>query len=446
MARAVDETKTEAAIEAYVFGYPLVLMDATRQAMATTAPSNRLIHRCSPVGPDDRAVVRPNTDTLYSTAWLDLTQDGLVVSVPGTEGRYYVLQLLDAYSNVFASVGTRTTGTNAFTFAIMGPQCTRATCLPSSVVQLRAPTDTVWLIARLRPRGVADEGASVIQRALGLHDLSAWESGDRRPLPATCAFSDSTGGDVPPLPPPPPPCVVASMPDATFFTTMARLYCRNPPSVRPPSLDHPVTIRESGNEVAQCAMQRILCRTAPNVQVHDGWRWVLCGMGDFGSDFLLRAQTALRLLGANVPQDAVYMSTATDTQGRALVGTRDYVMRFAPGRLPPARGFWSVTLYDQAGYLVANAARKYAVSDEDTLRHEDDGSVPLFIQRDPPATGWESNWLPAPPDGGPFNLLLRLYWPCDDVLQGRWVAPPIDPSFPDPPFPCLLPETNENAI
>ncbi len=155
----------------------------------------------------------------------------------------------------------------------------------------------------------------------------------------------------------------------------------------------------------------------------NGWS-LARDLGRWGTDYDKRAAVACFGLGANLPADAVYARAAVDSDGRALDGVHRYVVHFAPGRTPPVRAFWSLTMYDERQYLVDNAAGRCVLGDRDALVRNEDGLLDLALQHDSPGASREANWLPAP--AGPFNVVLRMYWPRDEVLDGRWSPPPIE--------------------
>jgi hypothetical protein len=161
----------------------------------------------------------------------------------------------------------------------------------------------------------------------------------------------------------------------------------------------------------------------------NGWSIGVDGMGVYGTDYLQRAGVAAVGLGANLPQDAVYPMAGTDAGGQPLDGGRRYILHFPRGQLPPARAFWSLTMYDERMFFAPNKLNRYTRGSRDRLRVNKDGSLDLFIQRDSPGKAREANWLPAPP--GRFNLILRLYWPHEkppSVLDGSWKPPAITPA------------------
>jgi len=286
-----------------------------------------------------------------------------------------------------------------------------------------------WIIVRILPRGPSDTDARAIHDGLALWALNAWLSGDP-PAPNVDTTRSKPSATTPPI-------VVAAMNDKAFFSGALRLTIENPPPERdcaaPRNLCAVATgiDRQHDRNPYSAAVGAFQCITGHNeripcVPLLNDWHVGLCGIGNYGINYLLRAKTAFYLLGANIPADAVYVGASTDSTGDPLDGGHRYVMRFGPHSLPPARAFWSVTAYDADGYLIPNEAQKYAVGNRDPLCHDQDGTVPLIIQHQPPDDFWRGNWLPAPPAGVAFNLTLRLYWPCAAALDGAWTPPSIE--------------------
>ena len=421
--------------DAFVYGYPIVLMDVTERQLTSPStesafggPINQITHVGRVPTPDDRSVVQPNTDTLYSSAWLDLSSGPLVLHLPDTRGRYFVAQMLDAWTNVFAAPGTRTIGSAPLDVAIVGPRWVGV--LPPSVAAVRAPTNMVWIIARTQILGQDDlPAASAVQQQLTLAPLGApagEPSAPPEPLP------EATAGMTPPE-------IVASMDGLTFLRTLSTLMRDNPA----PPPDTPLLARlasigfvpgqpyEPGpdagaylDEAKRRAEERIAAAATQLGRNVHGWRVILSDIGTYGTSYDARAAVARIGLGANLPADAVYPITYVDDRGQPLHGDQRYVVRFEPGRLPPVDAFWSLTLYDASGYLVPNALGRHAIHERDPLRLNPDGSLDLYIQAESPGTDLENNWLPSPA-GEPFNLTMRLYWPRPAVLAGAWAPPPV---------------------
>jgi hypothetical protein len=441
---AREKEGLEAGVEAVVYGFPLVIMDATRKKIsnvatpgAFAAPINQFAN--VPEFPDAsfRDVVRANVDTLYSSAWLDLTKEPIVLSVPDTKGRYYLMPMLDAWTNIFASPGKRTTGTKAGHFAVTGPGWTGT--LPAGVQQLKSPTNMIWLIGRTQTNGPKDYAAvHAIQKQYKLTPLSAFGKPYTPPAGAVDPNVDMKLAPVE---------AVATMGSANFFNTLAALMKDNPP----PAADAPALARlakigivpgekfdpakldpavAKGLEKSlSVALEKMTAASKETGAPVNGWRVPPMKLGDFGTDYGTRAVVALVGLGANLAADAVYPSAFVDGDGKALNGANRYVLHFAKGEEPPVRAFWSVTMYNPDSFFVANPINRFAVSSWMPFRRNADGSLDLYIQKDSPGKDNEANWLPAP--AGDFNLTLRMYWPTDkapSIIDGTWKPPALKKS------------------
>ena len=367
----IDERQAyEIGIETYTYLYPLVLMDATRrQAVNVEAgkvlgrgPMNTFTH--VPIFPpaDFRDVVRPNFDTLYSIAWLDLTKEPMVVAAPDTQGRYYMLPMLDMWTDVFACPGKRTTGTGAGRFAVVPPGWQGT--LPEGVQRIDAPTPHVWIIGRTQTNGPKDyEAVHQVQAGYTVTPLSQVGKASQ---PVTATIDPTLDMKTPPM------TQVDSMVAGKYFAYAAELLKVNPPHIT----DQPIVARmrrigiEPGKsfdlEKADPAISRALERAAPDAlkamrakvptiaRVVNGWQMNTDTMGVYGNYYLKRAIVALFGLGANLPEDAVYPLNMGDADGKPLTGANQYALRFAKNEIPPANAFWSVTLYDKDGFPTAN--------------------------------------------------------------------------------------------
>lgn len=421
----------------YVFAYPLLLMEVTRQqqtAVSTPqgirAPTGQFGHARAFLDDTFEAVVSPNADTLYSSAFLDLGDGPVVLSLPDTHGRYYLMPMYDAWSNVFASPGARTTGTSAGEYAIVGPGWTGA--LPGGLQRIDSPTENVWIIGRTQTNG-DDDYAFVhsIQDRISLTPLNSWGA-DYTP-PTSVPVDPNADLVTAPVD------QLARMTPESFWTLFAKLLRDNPPA----TADGPMCARlaDAGigtrkpfdwNELT--AGQRAVLTQAtvdglatvereghtPPVEIKNTWAMAY-GLGDYGTNYQLRAAIAWVGLGANLSQDAIYPFTRVDHEGEPLSGEHRYVMHFDRDELPPVNGFWSLTLYNDRQFFVKNPINRCAIGDRDQLAYSDDGSLELFIQHESPVAERASNWLPAPE--GTFNLIMRLYWPQQHVLDGTWVPP-----------------------
>ena len=430
----------ELADEAYVYAYPMVLMDATRRVATTTtpqagfarAPVNRFAHFTSFPDASFEAVVRPNADTLYSSMWFDVRHEPLLISVPDTKGRYYLLQMMDMWSDVFASPGSRTTGNGAQTMAIVAPGWQGT--LPAGTRVYVAPTPEGWVLGRTQTNGVADYAAvHAFQAAMRASPLSQWHGKGEAPPAAREAGGQDQGAPV---------AQVDAMAPERFFSAFSRLLTNNPPHFNDaPQIDRlarlgivpgapldwaalPEPVQAALTAAPKNARARIAAAVRSAGLPSNGWRIIHSPIGTYGTDYLRRAVVAFAGLGANTVEDAIYPFAFADAAGRPLDSGARYVLHFEKSELPPVRAFWSLTLYNERQFFAANPINRYAIGDRDALKFNADGSLDLYIQRDPPERDRVANWLPAPASGG-FSLNLRLYWPESSVLLGEWKPPPL---------------------
>lgn len=437
--QTIDEEKAhEIGVSAYLYFYPLVTMDFTRKQLTNAAkveginaPMNAFANVPAFPTADMKVVVRPNFDTLYSSAWLDLTKEPMIVSVPDTQGRYYLLPMLDMWTDVFASPGWRTTGTRAGNFAVVPPGWGGS--LPPDVIRIRAPTPYVWIIGRTKTDGPPDyDAVHRIQAGFKLTPVSRWG----KP-------SESVTGTVDPKidMKTPPKIAVEAMPAGQFFGDAAEILKLQPPHVT----DQPLLARmqrigiekgksfeidkvspaiRAGLETAPRDALKLMAWKLPSLaRVANGWSMNTDTMGVYGNYYLKRAIIAQLGLGANLPEDAIYPANLADNTGKPLDGANAYKLHFDKGATPPVEAFWSVTLYDTAGYQVANGLNRFALSSWMPFKYNPDGSLDLYFQNADPGPNKEANWLPAPK--GPFNLTMRLYAPKSDALTGKWNPPPV---------------------
>jgi hypothetical protein len=418
----------------YVYGYAPVALAATR-ALATAvpdattpgrAPINQLARVNRLATPGVRLVPRPNADTLYTLAWLDLSSEPMILHVPDTAGRYYLMPLFDAYSNEFASIGSRTTGNGEGDYAIVGPQWNGA--LPAGLSGVvRSPTNTVWLIGRTLVRGQSDLANVVaVTSQYQLVPLSAYPNflmtGSYAPpvnVPVTTPNPDFVGFPIT-------SSVGFSQPE--FFDVLLQWSLQNPP----PLQQEPQAALLVGegellkSELTPAIVNQVdtafTCEEQITGTQQNGWSTTSVGI--YGSDYLLRALTAQFGLGANIPEDAVYPQTSADIDGNALSGANNYVLHFAANQIPPVNGFWSLTVYDENGELVANQINRYTVGSETGLVSNADGSIDILLQNAAPAAA-QTNWLPTP--AASFNLSLRFYWPGASILDGTYTIPGVEP-------------------
>ena len=443
-----EEEAHDIGVNAYLYFYPLITMDITRKQLTNVeakagsigGPPNSFANIPEFPPADMKVVVRPNFDTLYSSAWLDLTKEPVVVSAPDTQGRYYLLPMLDMWSDVFASPGWRTTGTAAGNFLIAPPGWRPDLRdkfdefkLPAGTQRIDAPTPHVWIIGRTKTDGPPDyDAVHKIQDGYKVTLLSEWGKDAK---PAEVKIDPSIDMKTPPK------TQVDTAPADKYFAYAAELLKTQPPH----TTDQPILARlkrigfEPGKDFdlskADPAVQKGL-QTAPQdaqalmnwklstlARVANGWSMNTDTMGVYGNYYLKRAIVAREGLGANLPEDAIYPLNLGDETGQPLNGQSAYTIHFEKTELPPAGAFWSITLYDGQGFQVANAINRFAVSSWMPFQYNPDGSLDLYFQNSSPGKDKEWNWLPAPE--GPFNLTMRLYAPKPDALTGKWNPPAI---------------------
>jgi hypothetical protein len=437
---AITEQEAHAiGIDAYLYFYPLISMDVTRKQFTNIEPGKEFgrgpmnTFSSMPAYPtaSDKGVVRYNFDTLYSAAWLDMTKEPMIVSAPDTGGRYYLLPMLDMWTDVFASPGWRTTGTQAGNFLVTAPGWTGT--VPVGMTRINAPTPYVWVIGRTRTDGPQDyDAVHKIQAGYKVTPLSQL---GKPAQPVEVKIDPTVDMKTPPK------VQVDTMPADKFFAYAADLLKVNPPHIT----DQPIiaqlkkigfepgksfaldkadpAIRNALTSAPADAKQLMEWNLPTLAPVANGWSMNTDTMGVYGNYYLKRAIIAQVGLGANLPEDAIYPINLGDETGKPLDGAYRYTLHFDKGDTPPANAFWSVTLYDPEGFQVANDINRFAVSSWMPFKQNPDGSLDLYFQNQSPGKDKEANWLPAP--RGEFNLTMRLYAPRSEALTGKWNPPPV---------------------
>lgn len=427
------------AIDAYIYGYPLVVTEMTRRVLtnvqvagARSAPMGQFAHYRSFPNPTTQDIAGSNVDTLYSIAWLDLSSGPYILHLPDEAERFYLMPILDAWSEVIASPGTRTTGNRAGDFALTGPQW--AETLPAGVHEIKSKTNLLWFAGRTYTTGTLEDYAAVhaIQDQYSLVPLANFGKSYSPPEGTVDPNVDMKT---------PPRDQVNRMDGGIFYKQLARLMSDSPPYPE----DAPMVAKlarlgitgdfdlsRAPHEVAQAlsrapeaALKKILAHFANAGRIVNGWL-LTSGSGHYGTDYLQRAFVAYVGLGGNLPADAYYPVAQTDAQGKPLTGAHDYVMHFAKDDTPPVNAFWSITVYNKEYFMISNAINRYALSGRDPLKYNEDGSLDLYIQKNAPDPDKTSNWLPTPE--GDFLLMMRLYWPKEtspSILNGTWKPPPV---------------------
>lgn len=428
------------ATDAYIFGYPLVTMEMTRRVMTnveapagTRAPMGQLVLMRQYPDSSFRDVTAPNADTLYTTAWIDVGEEPWILGLPDMKDRYFLMPMLDGWTNVFQVPGTRTTGTGAQAYAITGPGWSGQ--LPPGVKEYKSPTNLIWILGRIYCTGTAEDYAAVhaLQDQIKLSPLSAWGK-DYQPGQGEVDPSIDMKKAVRDQ--------VNALDAVSYFELLADLMKTNPPSAADaPELAKFAAIglvpgqdfdagkldADFADRIPKAAFDRIMLqfKINPAMKSIDGWGYTT-KTGLYGTDYLMRALITAIGLGANRPQDAVYPTSLKDARDSEYDGGHRYVVRLEKGMLPPVQGFWSLTMYDSQYFFVPNPLNRYSISPRQDLKRGADGSVELHIQNESPGADRESNWLPAP--RGKFVLMLRMYWPNENdpsIIDSTWTPPPV---------------------
>ena len=439
-ARAVGETDPATALtlgeQAYDYGIPLLESLRVRREMSEVrcadneghAPVNTFSHVRRFPDAMFRTVVAPNTDTLYSISHLDLGQGPLVLRYPDMGSRYFSFALLDPYTNVIATPGVREDGSRASTVVVRWAGAPGTTAVPKTARLVTVPNRRVWVIGRTLAGDTNDQA-----RAFATMQRYALTRLDGTPLPTPPACAKPVRQSFPT--PKDGPAFVAALNEALRADPPPRrdepLLARLRPygigaglSPERAGLD-PLTLAALYRGVsgeAALLLQKAKADAAAAAVQHRGWYEPPANIGRYGTDYAFRARIALLGLGANTREEATYPTGITDSMGVLYDGSRNYRLVFGKGQEPPARYFWSLTMYDTDGYLVANDAGRYSLGpSHPPLRRGPDGSIVIDIRHSQP-TDPTVNWLPSPASGG-FRLNLRLYGPAAAALEGDWTPP-----------------------
>jgi hypothetical protein len=435
MSRSVSPSEARRlAEEAYTYGFAIVENYRALYAMCVWPESpqysgfNRYLHGRQLFDSSYDTVVNANNDTLYSTTFADLRAEPLVVSVPATGERYFVIQLVDMATDNFAYIGTRATGRDGGDFLLVGRHFRGALPHEEFTGVIVAPSDFVALATRTAIDGPEDLPAVVaIQEQLRLTPLSGHLGGE---VPAAApevdfpAYHPRIHGS---------PELFGHLNFLLRFHTLPaeetdllrRLSRIGVGPYEDFDLDaFDPEVRAAIADGAAAAHRAIEERGNSLGTVVDGWQDIP-PMGTYGQDHLFRSAVAWKFIYTNSPQEALYPIAETDADGEPLTGEHAYVLEFPPGRLPPVDAFWSITLYDSATRLmVDNPLGRYSIGDRTPgLRLGDDGSLRIHVQHHRPDDALVPNWLPAPP--GRFYLNVRAYLPDASFIDGSYRLPAV---------------------
>ena len=423
------------ALEAYVYLYPLVMMEATKQQLRAARPSHLdptkdlFVHQMSTATDKWRSVARPNIDTLFSSAWADLSAGPVLLTIPPAEGRYHMFQMLDFWTDVFAVPGSRSNGHDGVVVKIVGPEWAEtAVERDGEDFVLRSPTPTMWVLGRTAAESGDDlENARAFVRRCSLVPM------------ASPGFTFDPDEIDPELKGKPPVTFVDGLTPAKYFEMADVILRREGPhatdgsvSMRLTSLGigtaSPFVFADQSAEVRDALTRAVpdgiaAIRQARNsaARIINGWTYSTGDIGTWGNNYLRRAFVARIGIAANPPEDAVYVQSLHDNRGDKLDGGHAYVLHFVTP--PPAHAFWSVTAYDREGFLISNELDRFGIRSRDDFAMNDDGSFDIHLGPMRPSPDATDNWIPT--KLGPLALSMRLYMPRAEFIAGTWSPPSI---------------------
>ncbi|MFH1037308.1 MAG: DUF1254 domain-containing protein [PVC group bacterium] len=428
---------------AYIWGWPVVNVHNRRASLKMVlepglnggvipvAPVNYFCMLTDYLKPLQRSIVTPNQDTVYGVCFTDLSIEPVLIQVPDFGNRYWVLQCMDAYTDVFSSPGTvHKSGSGIY--MLVGPNWEDTT--PEGVIEvIRAPTDLVWCLLRVFMNDTDEDRAALqplINQVEG-YPLSQYDgtlkTKDWSKIPSFPVEGAAAGE-------------IHWVRDEFFWDDLAKVLAENAPRPGEEAMvenfrrliekrDRDPAVK-AGLERAVHAGSRLVSAGFPYSNQEDkfgsGWAGNLTG-GAFGSHYLNRAWIAKAYIAVNKVEDAFYLGTNVDGAGQLLNGGKDrYTITFPKDGLPPCRAFWSLTLYDQEHFFADNLLQRYSLGTKNLqqMKFSPDGSLTIHIQNSSPGKDKESNWLPAPK--APFSLLIRFYVPEKSVIDKQYAPPPVE--------------------
>lgn len=438
----VEEAKAKQAyalgVQAYIWGYPMVVMQKSREAMTKAgevpvtskqfyatgqlfAPVNQVANAWGMLGPKFIAIQSGNSDTQYSVTWFDSSSEPYVLHIPDAKKRFYTFQFIDANTNNFHYASTRTMGSQDQNYALVAPGWNGK--LPKGVIKVKCPTPTGFIIGRWFVADKKDVSAvNALQEKVTMTPLSAYGTNYTPPKVKVVPAKKYTG-------------------DLAFFEQLGDTLALNGAPETDAGLlgmikniglsvshgfDASALSASEKKALAQAVIDgeaMLAVKSAGMGKEVNGWQLSPVLTEYFGNDYLFRAAIGYQAMFVNTPVEAYYPGVFKDTEGKTLdASTGNYTMTFAKGELPPVDAFWSTTMYDvKKRLMVANSLNRYKLGSADHLKTNKDGSTTIYIQAESPGKELESNWLPAPKE--PFYMLFRYYLPKIEVLNGQYTLP-----------------------
>jgi hypothetical protein len=427
-------------VSAYIWGYPMVVMQKSRDAMTKAgdapvtreqfdktgqffAPANQVGTAWSMLGPKFSAVQSGNSDTQYSVTWYDSSKEPYILHLPDAMGRYYTYQFIDAWTNNFHYASTRTVGSQEQNYALVAPGWKGK--LPENVVRIDSPTPTGFIIGRWFVASESDVAAvNALQIQVTMTPLSSYGSSYTPPKVPVVPAKKYSG-------------------DLAFFEQLGDAFVLNGAPATDTGLlgllenigltidhgfDPSALSKEEEKALAKAITDgdaMLAAKSADMGKNVNGWQYAPVLDEYFGTDYMLRGAIGYQAMFENTPIEAYYPSVFVDTNDKTLDGSAgNYTMTFPKGQTPPVDAFWSASMYDaKKRLMVENSSNRYRIGSADNLKTGADGSTAIYIQAAPPGKDKESNWLPAPKE--PFYILFRMYLPKIEALNGQYELPGI---------------------
>ena len=436
-----DQAKAKQAyalgVQAYIWGYPMVVMEKSRVAMTSTdhavtpeefaktgkitGPVNQVANAWEMLGPNFSAVQSVNSDTLYEIIWADSTEEPYILHIPNTKGRYYTFQFIDAWTNNYHYASTRTMGSQDQEYAIVAPGWTGE--LPKGVIRVDSPTPTHFIIGRIFVADLKDVATvNELQKQVTMTPLSSYGKKYTPPKvpvrPAKkytgdLAFFEQLGDTL---------VTNGALPaDAGILGFLKNIGLTTDRGFDPSGLSD-----GEKKALAQAIVDgepMLAAKAASLGRNANGWSYATVLDEYYGTDYMLRAAIGYQAMFENTPIEAYYPSVSVDVDGKMLdASSGNYTMTFPKDGLPPVGAFWSTSMYDQKKrLLVANSLNRYKISSIDKLKTNADGSTTIYLQANSPGKDKESNWLPTP--NAPFYMLFRMYQPDIEALNAQYDLP-----------------------
>ena len=427
---------SEIAVEAYTYLYPLVMMEVTRRHIGSgdrrsdeQRRANLFLHNHEMASDKWRAVARSNIDTLFSSAWIDLSDGPATITFPPAGDRYYMFQMLDMWTDTYAVVGSRTIGQDGGTVTLVGPAHAMSHHSTAHDIVIHCPTPTTWIIGRTYAKHGDD-----MNRAIEFVDAIVGQS-EHEQTANSVPFPGDGSTKIPPV------TKVQRLTAQEFFEYAARIVQHE--GIRNTDGSIALRLRALGfvpgqpfDFTAQSADVQTAITNAPAIamkrikhllnsrgNIVNGWSTTQGDIGTYGNSYTLRAAIAYIGLAANPTVDAVYIGSIADSDGDKLDGSRQYRIHYEPADIPPALAFWSITAYDHEGFMMSNPLNRFGIRSRDSVEYNDDGSLDIYTGPECPPMAPEDNWIPTIP--GPIALQIRLYSPSEAYLDGSWTPAPI---------------------